>query len=103
MDHAYGVGDRLPCSLLASLQAMKDRLEFSDPVRVTANMVHTYCIYTDASYEAGTQTGGLGGVFVNGAGNVLAWFGIKLDSPICYRLGSSAKGTIIMNLNYLLR
>ena len=49
VDHAYGGGDKLSGSLLASLRAMKDRLEFSDPVQVTAKTLQTYSIYTDAS------------------------------------------------------
>ena len=98
VDHAYGGGDRLSSSLLSSMRAVKDRLEFSDPMQISAKALETWSIYTDASYEPGMQTGGLGGALVDPSGNVASGFGMQLDS---YSFGSSTKGTIIYELEML--
>lgn len=55
-------------------------------------------VFTDASYEQSTKTGGLGGVLVNEQGQCCAWFGFPLDADQCKRFGSETKQTIIYEL-----
>ena len=68
---------------------------------MTANSFSQWFVYTDASYEPSSMTGGLGGVLVNASSEVTAWFGIALDCKTCEQLGPSDKGTIIYELELL--
>jgi len=98
VDHAYGPSKKLDPSLIVSLKAMSERLSSAKPRKVTALRLKQWYIYTDASFEAGSCTGGLGGVLVNEDAVVCAWFGIQLDTETCVQLGAQQKGTIIYEL-----
>eukprot|EP00438_Fugacium_kawagutii_P036299 Skav217420 [mRNA] locus=scaffold2674:532342:553051:- [translate_table: standard] len=90
-EHAYGKTARLDESLLDSLDAMKQRLLSCDPRKITACRSQQWFVYTDASYETGANTGGLGGVLVDQHRNIIAWFGIPLDSECCSKLGGKVQ------------
>jgi len=101
VDHAYGPSRRLEPNLVTSLKAMAERLQSSKPRVVTSFECEQWCIYTDASFEQSTFTGGLGGVLVNEQTEVCAWFGICLDESTCISLDADCKGTIIYELELL--
>ena len=60
-----------------------------------------FFLYTDASYEPETHTGGLGAVLIDERGSCVAWFGVFLDSVICSHFGAEHKDTIIYELELL--
>ena len=100
-DHAYGPRKKFDESLAFSLRAMSDRLQTARPREVTALQLRQWFIYTDASYESGTNTGGLGGVLVDETARVKAWFSIMLDEAACKAFGAGEKGAIIYELELL--
>eukprot|EP00435_Cladocopium_sp_Y103_P040568 s1901_g11.t1 len=101
VDHAYGASRYLDASLKGSLKAMSERLMTSKPRVVSAVPCQQWFIYTDASFDPELQTGGLGGVLVNFAGEVVAWFGIAMNADSCRLLGAADKGTIIYEMELL--
>eukprot|EP00435_Cladocopium_sp_Y103_P033072 s2564_g8.t1 len=102
VDHAYGTTKYMDASLVASLKAMCQRLESSKQREVSANQCKQWYIYTDASYEPESFTGGVGGVLVDENASVVAWFGIYcLGKDSCEFLGAKDKGTIIYELEML--
>ena len=96
--HAYGRTSKLDTDLILALKAMSERLEIREPREVTCCACEKWFIYTDASYEPETETGGLGGVVLDKTGKLVSWYGVKLEKDFCRILGSSAKDT----LNYAL-
>ena len=48
--------------------------------------------------QIGSETGGLGGAFLNEKGKLVSWFGLKLESDIRKLLGSWNKDTLIYEL-----
>eukprot|EP00435_Cladocopium_sp_Y103_P038332 s3870_g10.t1 len=101
IDHAYGRTSTISDDLRQALQAMVTRLKQSKPKVISVNSFTQWFLYTDASFEPETGTGGLGGVIVDAHGNVKHWFGIALDVEICTLLGAKTKGTIIYELELL--
>ena len=101
VDHAYGVSSRLDANLKLSLRAMLGRLGSSRPRKVTSMQLEQWFIYTDASFEQTSVTGGLGGVLVDSASRVHAWFALEVSSETCLLLGAADKGTIIFDLELL--
>eukprot|EP00435_Cladocopium_sp_Y103_P033807 s3386_g8.t1 len=101
VDHAYGVSKYMDTNLIGSLRAMAERLQVSKPRFVSASECRQWFVYTDASYEPESFTGGLGGVLVNDEVEVVAWFGICLDEHACTMMGAKEKGTIIYDLEML--
>eukprot|EP00435_Cladocopium_sp_Y103_P060549 s295_g22.t1 len=101
VDHAYGVSKYMDSNLVGSLRAMAERLQASRPRVVSASECRQWFVYTNASYEPESFTGGLGGVLVNETVEVVAWFGICLDENACTLLGAKEKGTIIYELEML--
>ena len=81
---------------------MKKRLCEAKPKRVNAATVREWSIFTDASFEADTCGGGLGGILVNDVGECCGWFSIiKLETDVCRLLGADLKETIIYELELL--
>ena len=97
-EHAYGRSSKLDPDLILALEAMRDRLKNSEPRKISCNERHKWFIYTDASYETELKTGGLGGVLLDGQGNLVSWFGFALDATICKALGADTKDTLIYEL-----
>ena len=77
---------------------MRRRLSEAKPREVSSKPLVTWYIYTDASYEVSTSTGGLGAVLVDEAGECVSWFGLPLDAAVCTLFGSLKKETIIYEL-----
>lgn len=101
VDHAYGVSSRLDANLQLSLRAMLGRLSSSKPRKVTSMQLEQWFVYTDASFEQSSLTGGLGGVLVDSTSKVCAWFAVQVSSETCLSLGAADKGTIIFDLELL--
>eukprot|EP00435_Cladocopium_sp_Y103_P041156 s1982_g11.t1 len=101
IDHAYGRSSKIGEDLKQSLQSMVTRLKMAKPKAISVNSFTQWCIYTDASYEPESMTGGLGGVLVDMQCKVKAWFGISLNESTCKLLGAGEKGTIIYELELL--
>ena len=101
IEHAYGVQKQIGEGLRIALHFMLERLHSGRPRTVNAQKLAQWFIYSDASYEQSTQTGGLGGVLINEAGECVAWFGLELDSDACKSLGALWKDTIIYELEML--
>eukprot|EP00435_Cladocopium_sp_Y103_P005114 s4349_g1.t1 len=83
VDHAYGTSKYMDARLVNVLKAMSERLQTSKPRVVSFSDCRQWFIYTDASYEPETFIAGLRGVLVNGAVEVVAWFGICMDEAAC--------------------
>lgn len=97
-EHAYGRTSKLDTDLILSLEAMRLRLQSPEPRRVTCSARDKWFIYTDASYEPESKTGGLGGVMVDSRGSLVSWFGFALDEKVCKALGGETKDTLIYEL-----
>ena len=87
--------------LVFARRFMRTRLEAGKPRTVSGVERKQWYIYSDASYEPSTRTGGLGAVLVDQGGVVIAWFGIPLGVEHCKALGSETKDTIIFELELL--
>ena len=98
IEHAYGAQKQIDESLRDALRFMLERLNSGKPRVVRAHRLAQWYIYSDASYEQGNKTGGIGGVLVNEQGECVSWFGFSVDSKTCPELGASAKDTIIYEL-----
>eukprot|EP00435_Cladocopium_sp_Y103_P027445 s2289_g6.t1 len=98
LDHAYGKTSRLSADLTLGLNMMRHRLCLGRPRDVTACLLETWYVYTDAAYEPDSRTGGLGAALFNVAGQCVAWFGFPLDEDTCNEFGASDKHTIIYEL-----
>eukprot|EP00435_Cladocopium_sp_Y103_P025849 s3652_g6.t1 len=101
IDHAYGRTSAISEDLRQALQAMMTRLKQARPKEISVNSFSQWFIYTDASFEPESATGGLGGVLVDSGGAVKFWFGLMLDETTCRLLGAADKGTIIYELELL--
>ena len=55
-------------------------------------------MYTDASFETEEKVGGIGALLVDYQGNCIEWFGFRLSPDDCKVFGSTAKETIIYEL-----
>ncbi len=100
-EHAYGRTSRLDDDVRQALSAMAKRLEVGEARRVDVGVMQKWFIFTDASYEPETKTGGLGGVLIDSSGSLVPWFGLKLDQACCLSLGGSLKDTLIYELELL--
>lgn len=67
------------------LQVMSKRLQCSEARRCSQRQI-------------GSETGGLGGAFLNKKGKLVSWFGLKLESDFRKLLGSWNKDTLIYEL-----
>ena len=84
--------------LRLSLLFMKERLLHGKPREVGSKLVPNWYLFTDASYEPKTKTGGIGAVLVDDSGALHEWFGIQLDDTVCRKFGAERKDTIIYEL-----
>ena len=101
MEHAYGNTPDVDDDVAFALGLMLDRLKNAGPKKVGKQSVLEWFVFTDAAYEAETETGGLGAVLVNSDGSCKCWFGLQLTSDQCEIFGSKNKGTIIYELELL--
>ena len=101
IEHAYSQKKLIDEDLKVALEAMILRLETGKPRRVTNHNFLQNFLYTDASYETSTQTGGLGAVLVDEHSQVVAWFGIALNRETCRQIGADEKGSLIFELELL--
>ena len=88
-EHANGRSAKLDEELVHSLTAMVDQLKIGEARLVRAGAKQKWFVYTDASYEPETLTGGLGGVLLDSAGKLVSWFGLALASDMCKSLGGN--------------
>ena len=100
-EHAYGRTSKLDDDARQALSAMAKRLESGEPRRVHMGVMEKWFIFTDASYEPETKTGGLGGVLIDSFGSLVTWFGLRLDHACCVSLGGLLKDTLIYELELL--
>ena len=98
VEHAYSTKAELDSGLKVSLRLMSERLRTGKPRTIGAVKPVTWFLYTDASYEPATNSGGLGAVWVDQEGNCVEWFGIELNSDVCKLLNPTEKDTIIYEL-----
>ena len=101
MEHAYGNTPDVDDDVAFALGLMLDRLKNAGPKKVGKQSVLEWFVFTDAAYEAETETGGLGAVIVNSDGSCKCWFGMQLTSDQCEIFGSKNKRTIIYELELL--
>lgn len=100
-EHMCGRTRVLSDSLRKALELMMNRLGHGEPRKVCSAEFSQWFIYSDASYERETKTGGLGAVLVSGTGQVVSWFGLPLGQDQCVLCGADDKGTIIYELELL--
>ena len=101
VEHAYSHKKHIDDDLRVTLEAMIVRLETGKPRQVTNHNLSQKFIYTDASYETSSLTGGLGAVLVDEQSKILAWFGIPLSDTTCKLIGADEKGSLIFELELL--
>ena len=100
-EHAYGHSSKLSDDLVASLALLRGRLEVNRPRDINPDPDSVWYVFSDASYEPESGTGGLGSVLYNQSGELESWFGSQLDVSICKRFGAGEKDTIIYELEFL--
>ena len=83
----------------SSLEFLRDRVLLGGPRCVVANHGRVFHLYTDASYENGK--GGLGGVLLDGSGNLLSSFSSQINEKHVAILNPFSKKTIIFELKAL--
>ena len=88
-EHASGRSAKLDEELVHSLTAMVDQLKIGEARLFRAGGKQKWFVYTDASYEPETLTGGLAGVLLDSAGKLVSWFGLALASDMCKSLGGN--------------
>ena len=59
------------------MKLLRCRVADGKPRRLTCDILETLYLFTDASFDSDKQSG-LGAILVDGAGKVLAWFGLQL-------------------------
>ena len=101
VEHAYGAQSELMPPLASALRFMRMRLNDAKPRVVGTAQHNQFFLYTDASYEPESHTGGLGAVLIDERGSCIAWFGIFMDSVMCSYFGAENKETIIYELELL--
>ena len=72
--HTYSSSNNVDESLAHVLELMVQRLQTAGPKLVDAKTVAEWCVFTDASYEPATTTGGLGAVLFGPSGACAGWF-----------------------------
>ena len=94
--HAYNnpFHEQLTATTLNSMKLLRSRIAEGKPRRLTCELLETLFLFTDASFEENGQAG-LGAVLVNGAGKVLAWFGMCLSQEQMAPFLSTGQQTII--------
>ena len=75
--HASSFKDAQASSSLESMKLLRCRIADGKPRRLTCDILETLYLFTDASFDSDKQSG-LGAILVDGAGKVLAWFGLQL-------------------------
>ena len=98
VSHAYGRSRVVSDDLRVSLDSMKCRLQHGRQRRVDAKNLKVWYVFTDASFEQSTTTGGIGGVLIDEHGHCVSWFGFPLGVDQCKCFGSDLKQTIIYEL-----
>jgi len=100
--HAYNnpFREQLAPTTLNSMKLLRSRIAEGKPRRLTCELLETLFLFTDASFEENGQAG-LGAVLVNGAGKVLAWFGMCLNQEQLAPFLSAGQQTIIGELETL--
>eukprot|EP00438_Fugacium_kawagutii_P011446 Skav223456 [mRNA] locus=scaffold184:128814:130232:- [translate_table: standard] len=101
IDHAYGHTPLVDDDMAILLSHMRDRLLQSRPKKVDSTAAEEWVIFTDASYDPETKTGGLGAILVAPDGSFKAWFSKAMSTDECLILGSDLKHTIIYELELL--
>lgn len=84
--------------LITALQALGVRLKTAGPRTVSSSIVRCWRIFTDAAYEQGARTGGLGGVLFDDNGTTSNWIGIEVSEQAAFKLGSQYKQSLIYDL-----
>ena len=97
-EHAYSPHVQVDSSLLDSLKFMEQRLKNGRPFEISCEPTLNWYLYTDASFETSSRTGGIGAVLVNEHGCVVAWFGFQLDTSTCEKFGALIKENVIYEL-----
>ena len=77
---------------------MRARLVAGKPRLVTSGTLKQWFVFTDASFQQGDCTGGIGAVLFDHFGQCAGWFGFALDGELCKVLGSDNKETTIYEL-----
>ena len=97
-EHAFAKTGTLSTELTTSLQLMRARLVAGKPRLVTSGTLKQWFVFTDASFQQGDCTGGIGAVLFDHFGQCAGWFGFALDGELCKVLGSDNKETTIYEL-----
>ena len=103
-DHAFlKKGDKLEAGTVDSLRRFQIFLEHAAPRALHVHSGEPWFIYTDACYEPGSNDWpcGLGGVLVDPAGRMVAFFSVCLSDGHMALLGAKTKRTIIFEAELL--
>ena len=82
------------------MKLLRCRVADGKPHRLTCDILETVYLFTDASFDSDKQSG-LGALLVDGAGKVLAWFGLQLIPEQLAPLLDAGQETIIGELETL--
>ena len=75
--HAYAepFSAVLPHIMVNSLKLLRDRVLLGKPKRLSCDILQTFFLFTDASFEP-SKGAGLGAVLLSPSGSVVSWFGL---------------------------
>ena len=78
IDHAYySSSNNVGESLAQVLELMVQRLQTAGPKLVDVKTVAEWCVFTDASYDGTSKTGGLGAVLFGPSGDCAGGFSVN--------------------------
>ena len=75
--------NKLSESTKGALEMVADQVLTSAPRIADSDTSEVYYIFTDASFESETKSGGIGGVLINGSATVEQWFGDLVTKDFC--------------------
>ncbi|CAK9042136.1 unnamed protein product [Durusdinium trenchii] len=75
--------NKLSESTKRALEMVADQVLTSAPRIADSDTGEVYYIFTDASFESETKSGGIGGVLINGNATVEQWFGDLVTKDFC--------------------
>lgn len=101
--HAFEQGGgTMDTSCRRALERFSNSLQFSAPRLIQRAASENWYIFTDACFEPGQDTFcGIGGVLVNGRGELISFFSERLSADHLKTLGHGAKKTVIFEAELL--
>ncbi|CAE7664494.1 unnamed protein product [Symbiodinium sp. CCMP2592] len=92
---------KLGAQLKESLTFLRERVVLGKPRVAHADFRPVYRMYSDASYDASSSGGGLGGIAYDFTGLCIGWFGEHVSQVVLQGINPEGKKTLIYELEAL--